>query len=345
MKNKLIPFLIFSFLFQLAYADSDDSNINYLKDPSRKESIAGGFYEGRFSDGTPFQMTLPYSTSDLRASYQYPKKFTGETIGFENVFFKGDSFKLSKSYTSSRSNNGINEEFVGKLSKDKKSASGIWTQIIGNKKKNLNFSIERLIPYKHISVTQKSVDTSKHNPDNFEDSDQNLSFTFDAIFPILQNSKIQETVLKDASICSYDQECSNNITIEEDYNNLLTLRSESWGQAMGAPHGYDSFRIYHYLTNSGTSREIFLNYFFKNSPTCLAKLSQLITSELTEQEISGAKDFKLDDYKTMDFLASPLGLEFDFNPYEVGSYVEGEPSVFISKKQLGDCLIYLPETK
>lgn len=353
MKNKLIPLLLLPFIFQCqhTYADLIDQTIDYLKDPSRKELITGGFYEGHFSDGTPFQMTLTYTTpqSSFGASYKYPQKFTGEIINFEKSSFHNNAFNLSMSDRVAeppdfKTKILFKEKLTGKLSKDKKSVSGIWAHIEGNKKKTLTFSMHRLITYKGIYVTHKSFYAG-------EPSDGWINpirpFKFSAVLPILNYPEINKVNLQNASVCEYDQECSNGTSIEGYYNNLLSLKSENWGYAAGAPHGYDSFIVRNYVTKSETAREVFLDYFFKTSPTCLATLSNLVIRNLKEQQLSGAENFIInkDNYKNLNFLPTPLGLEFLFNQYEVGSYAEGEPNVFINKKQLGDCLIYLPETK
>jgi hypothetical protein len=36
------------------------------------------------------------------------------------------------------------------------------------------------------------------------------------------------------------------------------------------------------------------------------------------------------------------GIAFSFDPYEVGPYAQGAPSVFLTRAQLGSCLRSLP---
>ena len=73
--------------------------VDFLTHKDRLEWVAGGFYEGRFADGTPFQMNLAYPTPKkinrktgeryaLDTSYWYPRRFAGETLNLTIKSFK-----------------------------------------------------------------------------------------------------------------------------------------------------------------------------------------------------------------------------------------------------------------
>ncbi|WP_162818194.1 hypothetical protein [Aquirhabdus parva] len=352
MKNKLILLFVVQILclWQCAFADTDNPDVNYLKDKSRIESIVGGFYEGRFSDGTPFQMTLYYSKEDEKySSYQYPRQLKGEAIGIRQSSFQGDSFTLSVIADDPNTEGKVlyKEEFVGTLSNDKKNASGIWTHTANQKKKTLNFSMQQISVYKEISVTHKSIYASRPL-ESYEVGfiDPTRPFKFSAVFPVFNDEKIDKRNLEDAAICDHDQECSNGIYILGYYNNLLSLSSEFWWYDAGSAHGHYSSLTRHYIWASGISQEVFLDHFLKFSPTCLAMLSNLVRKGLGE--ISGAKYFKItqQSYKQVKFLPSPLGLQFMFDVEEFGAYGEGTPpSVFLPKESIKQCLTYLPKSK
>ncbi|WP_410209566.1 hypothetical protein [Aquirhabdus sp.] len=352
MKNKLIFLFLAQLLclWQCAFADTSD--VNYLKDKSRIESIVGGFYEGRFSDGTPFQMTLFYS-KDNPSTYQYPRQFKGEVINLEQTTFHGNSFKLSMKYIIAdnaypKGKVLYKEQFTGKLSKDKKTASGIWTHSANKKERKLRFSMRKLITYKEISVTHKSIFASQTlTPEEAEWIDPTRPFTFNAIVPILKDEKINEAGLENASLCEFDQECSNSILVVGHYNNLMSLSSGNSGYDAGNAHGHYGSILRHYVSTHDVSNEVFLDYFFKTSSSCLTTLSNLIRSDLEKEQVSSAEGFRMTetDYKDIKFIPTPLGLAFVFDPEELGGYGEGSPSVFIAKESIKQCLIYLPESK
>lgn len=60
---KIITVLILSFFYTFLFAD--EQYTNYLMDANKTEWDAGGFYEGSFEDGTPFQMDLSYPNSRI----------------------------------------------------------------------------------------------------------------------------------------------------------------------------------------------------------------------------------------------------------------------------------------
>jgi hypothetical protein len=40
--------------------------------------------------------------------------------------------------------------------------------------------------------------------------------------------------------------------------------------------------------------------------------------------------------------ATPAGIAFSFDPYQVGPYAEGAPTVFLPRAELGGCVKSLP---
>jgi hypothetical protein len=107
--------------------------------------------------------------------------------------------------------------------------------------------------------------------------------------------------------------------------------------------------------------ELGLDHYIKVTPECLKNISNRIVAKLKKSRASyaerGALLYKEPSYnpdsdelpgrywKYADFTATPMGIRFNFNPYDVATYAEGEFEAFVTREQLGACRKFLPVFK
>jgi len=123
---------------------------------------------------------------------------------------------------------------------------------------------------------------------------------------------------------------------------LKSLSAGIWDYNLGTAHGNYYSRIRHYQPEDRNWKELKLNSFIVQSQACYAKVSALIVAKLTAQDLSSAKNGALSTSNEPKFKPTPVGISFEFDPYEVGSYAEGAPSVFLTRAELGNCAKNLP---
>jgi len=277
--------LVFISCCRFAYGEEED----YLNHPDRTEWIAGGFYEGLFQDGTPFQMNLPYpipksinrkeqGPSMLRASYWYPRKFIGAVIFLKAKSITDNGFNIAtESHIKSAISEG-EEIFEGKFSPDKKSAQGFWTQT--KRKKRMAFTMKRVFEYKAIDVAL---------PIHEEDYNSDRPFVFGAVFPIFGDSSINHWIKNLLSVCEHDLECSNSVEIEWYSKANLSLNASVWGYSKGLAHGNGFTAHRNYMSTSAGFKQVSIGHFVNTSENCLKRLSREIVASLKKQKYSRAE--------------------------------------------------------
>jgi hypothetical protein len=316
--------------------------INYLKHPNRIEWQSGGFYEGMFEDGTPFQMNLPYPSlisirvhwvpASVTASYWYPRRFKGDTISFKIKWISDNSFSITVQNLVKKGNTVTEETFDGVTSPDKTDVHGHWKLV--KKQKNMSFSMKRLFVYKGIDVSLPC--------DEGIDVEPPCTFVFSASFPVIDNPKVDKWITDLVSECGQDVECRNSLEVAWFSKDLLSFRGWNWGFSHQMAHGYGYSTYRHYDTAGTAPRPVKFDNFIKTSDSCLKKISNSIISTLKKQKYSGAEDGEISDADNVKFLPTPSGIQFNFDPYDVGTYLEGAPNVFIERRKLGNCIKYLP---
>jgi hypothetical protein len=102
MKKTLLCTLL-CLAFGNALADVVAPSEDFLKAPDRIEWQAGGLYDGRFEDGTRFQIqlayprpgTVPKSALPFAEYYWYPKRFTGQVLVLNRIEGSGNAVHLA----------------------------------------------------------------------------------------------------------------------------------------------------------------------------------------------------------------------------------------------------------
>lgn len=337
---KIITVLIFSFFYTFLFAN--EQYTNYLMDPNKIEWDAGGFYEGSFEDGTPFQMDLPYPIPEsinrkesqphtLSPSYWYPKNFSGKTIQLRIRSFSQNFVELVAE-TEDKNGNFVDAEvFKGTLSPDRITMYGVWKQT--NKNRQLKFSMKRVYPYHGVDVTHSRNTT-------IDDDNPSRPFVFSVIFPIIGNQHADSWIRDLMSTCEHDLECTNQVTIAFHANTSLSLHGWAWGYSNRMAHGNGSSAYKHFKIIDTSLSPAELNHFISVSPNCLHTVSKNIVS-LLEEKVDRPENGTIEDWKHIKFLPTPVGIQFDFDPYELGGYLSAA-TVFVKKKDIEQCVKYLP---
>jgi hypothetical protein len=128
---------------------------DFLKAPDRIEWHAGGLYDGRFEDGTRFQIQLAYprpasvpkEAMPFTESYWYPKHFTGRMLMLNRADGMGNTLRL---VVQPDSRVPAEESFSIALAPDTLSGSGTWTS--STLKKQMAFTLQRAVAYDYVVV-------------------------------------------------------------------------------------------------------------------------------------------------------------------------------------------------
>lgn len=304
-----------------------------LQARERIEWDAGGLYEGHLADGTPFQIELAYQAPDrlpegaadiMGNGYRYPRIDTGKTLPLAAVKGPEGSLVLAPLLDSGAQGE---ERMTIALAADKLAGKGSWN---GGAGKQQTFTLKRLVLYRGIAVTRPSR----------EGSDR--PFLFAAVFPIVKDHGANKWVREMAGRCDADLECSNKVAIRWYSTGQLSLDASRWTYALGAAHGQTRSEMRHYAKKGGETIHNRFTAYVAPSLECRQKVSALLVARLTAQEMSWPEQGALDDFEEPKFIPTPAGIEFHWDPYEVGSYAQGMPSVFLTRDELGECATNLP---
>ncbi len=313
---------------------------NYLRADGRIEWQAGGFYEGTFADGTPFQMNLPYpmpepvarqseGISPLRGAYWYPRRFAGNALALELKTSTESGF-TAVVQDPEDDNASVAERFTGHFSPDKANITGTWTLMRNNKK--MDFSMQRVFSYKGVFVSRVIQDAVKPYP-----------FTFSAAFPVIGDPVVDKWIATAVSSCEENQECINSVSVVWLSKDSFSLHDERYGYSHGSAHGQSDADLRHYGVKGTSYHPASLDQFINTSPQCREGITRQLIASLKKQGMSQPESIPVKYLQdTSNFLPTPTGIRFDFHHYEAGSYAEGAPSVFLTRENLGQCLKHLP---
>lgn len=311
---------------------------DFLAAPDRIEWDAGGLYEGRFSDGTPFQIELSYAKPEaLRGdandipgnAYWYPRHFTGQVLVLEATQRSGERLTLA---TPPWREGASKETFSIVLSPDKLGGQGSWTSATLGKQ--LSFKLQRSVLYRAVAVTRPYPEAQEEDPGR--------QFHFSAVFPLLDDRDAAAWVRTEAASCGGALECHNRITVAWRTGGLLSLESRSYEYYWRTPHGNTASTTRHYLDKGGKLVPADFGHFFAQSAACRAKASAAIVAKLRAQGLSLAEQGALGETREPKFTPLPDGIAFAWDQYEVGSYMEGAPGVFLTRAELAGCAKNLP---
>ncbi len=303
--------------------------------PDRIEWDAGGLYDGRFADGTPFQIQLAYprptSVSDHTAevwnAYWYPRHFNGERIVLSALDAPAGTIKLVQLKPIA---NAV-ETFTIALAPDRLSGSGNWTSsTLGTQR---SITLHRAFLYREVAVTRPATSTQPAG---------SRPFRFSALFPVLSDAVANDWMRTGLRACTDLTECANSVMVDWHSPALVSLDATTYGYTAPGAHGTSTSTMRHFELRDGKMSPLGLDRFLDLGPSCRRKVSVAIASKLQVRNLSKYQEGALHELGDAKFLALPDGIEFHFDPYDVGSYVEGSPSVFVTRSELGRCVRNLP---
>lgn len=334
VKQCLASFVLLACIYdERAHAAED-----FLHAPDRIEWEAGGLYDGQFDDGTPFQIRVSYPrpaavaqhAAQVENAYWYPRTFTGGTIGLSQEMAADGTLKLV-TWPKVRV---VGETFLLNLAPDQRSGAGTWSSATQGVTHAL--VLTRAVLYREVAVMRPAP------PAMAGDAGSPFQFVFSALFPVLADSVADEWMHETLASCADSTECTNTVMVDWQSPSLISLDATTYGYSYPGPHGNSTSAVRHYRVRDGKMSQLALPDFLGPDPACRAVVSDAIARKLQNEHINGFHPEALDDRFSPKFLALPNGLEFHFDPYEVGSYAQGGPSVFLPRAELGACVRNLP---
>jgi hypothetical protein len=340
MKKALLCTLL-CLAFGTALADVVAPSEDFLKAPDRIEWQAGGLYDGRFEDGTRFQIqlayprpaTVPNSVLPFAESYWYPKHFTGTVLTLRDIGHAAETLRLA---VQPDLNVPAEESFTITLAPDKLSGQGSWTST--SLHKQMRFSLQRAVAYDYVVVKRPA-------PIEVRGSEPERSFVFAAWFPVLGNADADAWVREQAGKCGGDLECMNQVQVRWKSSSLLSLNAMAWEYNYTAAHGNFGSTTRQYSVDREQFAPACLDAFVDMSAACVSRITSSIVAQLEAAELSWPRQWAEHapvQNKWLKFTPTASGIAFSFDPYEVGSYAQGAPSVFLTRAQLGPCVKNLP---
>jgi hypothetical protein len=342
--STLKPFagVLLCLAFGSALAEALAPGEDFLKAPDRIEWQAGGLYDGRFEDGTRFQIqlayprpgTVPARVTPFAESYWYPQYLTGRVFMLKSAEGTGNAVRLVMPRDGRKQ---AEESFSIALAPDLLSGSGTWTN--SRLRKQMRFSLQRAVVYDAVVVQRPA-------PPEAQEREPERRFIFAAWFPVLGDADADAWIREQAGKCQSDLECANRVNVTWKSRSLLSLDAEVWSYNSMATHGYGYSRTRQYRIDSAGLSPLGLDAFVDTGARCAARIVAAIATELRARKFSEVdawvKSEPLGPGKSPKFTPTPNGIIFQFNMYELGSYMQGSPSVFLTYAQLGKCLRSLP---
>ena len=318
-------------------AGAQQDHGDLLRAPERIEWDAGALYDGRFADGTPFLIALPYAEPEelpraarglMDGAYWTPRRFTGHALPLMAQDGPAGTQVLAMAPDSGAA---AQERFAIVLGKDKRDGKGSLTSASGEE---LAFTLERSVVYRAVALTRPG-------PAPQADGEPR-AFVFTALFPLLGQDAPDEWVRAMAGRCQADLECRNQVAVRWRSKGQLSLEASNWSYSDGAAHGAYRSAMRHYATAGGEAVHTRFTHFVAASAACRDRVSAALVDKLRAQGLSWPEEGALDMLQEPKFVPTPAGIEFHWDPYQVGSYAQGAPSVFLTRAELGDCAHNLP---
>lgn len=283
----------------------------------RIEWEAGGLYAATLPDGTQVRLALPYpepaglpegGEKVMESGYWMPARYTGQVQPFT------PEQQLALSFDA-----------------DRRSGKAEWTPPQG---KRVTLSLTRLLPYRAVAFTRPSSEAKAAGSDQ--------QFVFSALYPVIGAPAVDEWVRTMAGRCSADLSCTNRVTVRWHSPGQLSLDAGSWSYNAGAAHENYGSEMRHYVLGEGAPVHTRFTAYVAPSAACRDKVSGLLIVKLEDQGLAWARDGALDELQEPKFIPVASGIEFHWDPYQVGSFAQGTPSVFLTRAELGECATHLP---
>lgn len=335
---KTAPCLAATLLALCAASAGAQHHSDLLQAPERIEWDAGGLYEGRLADGTPFQVALAYpapaglpgdAATIMEPSWWFPRDYIGKSRKLAPLEAPAGVANLAPLLDSGAQ---APERFSVVLDAGHRSGKGSWTK--EEPAETLAFSLERIVLYRGVALTRPSPEAQAEG--------SNQPFVFSALYPVFRDEALDAWVRAMAGRCDADTECTNKILVRWHSQGQLSLDASTWTFGYGAAHGNYRSSMRHYALEGGKAVHTRFTAFVDAGTACRQKVSAGLVAKLGAQGLSWAEQGALDVFKEPKFIPLPGGIEFHWDPYEVGSFAQGIPSVFLSRDELGSCAGKLP---
>lgn len=325
-------------LLALAFPASAQDHGDLLQAPERIEWEAGGLYQGRLADGALFQVALAYpapgglpgeAAKIMTSAYWFARDYTGKGRTLALLKAPPGTMELAPLLDSGAQGP---ERFAVDLDADRRGGKGSWRQ--AQDKQAQSFSLKRIMAYRAVALTRPSPQARA------EGSDQ--PFVFSAVFPVFRDAALDAWVRDMAGRCDADLECTNKVLVRWHSKGQLSLDASAWTFGHGAAHGNYRSSMRHYALGGGKPVHTRFTHFVDAGTACRDKVSAALVARLAAQGLSWAEQGALDVFKEPKFIPLPSGIEFHWDPYEVGSFAQGIPSVFLARAELAGCVRNLP---
>lgn len=309
-----------------------------LADPRRIEWIAGGYYEGRFDDGTPIEANLPAAAPPpvdrpvaVPAAYWFPRTFEGTPNALRVAAPRAPAapgeFVLESPDGARR--------FEGRFEDDGARAVGSFAD--AERGIRLRFTLQRHASYRAVSLGWHAR------------GDAGDPWRWQALWPELPEAALAADLRGRAGACEGALDARRVVTVAWRDTRTLAVYDDLSVFEDGAAHPEPDARFVNFAPPSG--RPLPLDTFLDTSPDCLRTVSRFVAARLRDAQAAwpaqGAlrpagdpttKESVGRPWPEASALALPRGLVFSFDPTEVGPYVQGRFRAFASTADLGKCL-------
>lgn len=317
---------------------------NMLRAKDRIEWEAGGLYQGKLSDGTRFTIEIAYPEPGrlhedghgiMESSYWYPRHFKGEVMALRRVQSPAGTVVLERLPDDAYEGDNVRplERFTLRLSADRTAGEGEWLWL--EKNKRLTLTLARVLRYEGVAVARPVVFDEEEN--------ERGTFVYAGVYPVLGNALADGWAREHAAMCDSDKTCRNAVKVRWHSRGQVSLKAEVWGYNWRAAHGSYGTAMQHFVAQNGKLAPAKLEHFVLPEPSCRSRISQQLIARLKKQGLDWPQEGGLDGETPPRFLPVFGGIAFHWDPYEVGPWAAGSPSVMLSKADLGKCVRNLPQ--
>jgi Protein of unknown function (DUF3298) len=339
--RKWIAGFLLSVCWQWGQAQVRDRE-DYLNAPDRVQWDAGGLYDGRFEDGTPFQIELAYprpASVPARAVQAFvpvvwlPRDYDGTPSA---LLKDGDGGMPMRLAVAREPGVPGDEIYTVTLAPDRMTGQGVRSG--PGEAGQRRFTLRRRLPYVGVVVTRPAPPELAAYSTYYREKGS----VFSAFFPVLGDPVADAWVRQQAGSCHDTGECANTVRVVWDSASLLSLKALTWGDSGGA-HGIGHSETRQYRIQAGAMTPIGLDAFIDLGPGCQEKLAAAIVGGLRAKNMSWPEKAGPVAQRADRFTPTPDGIAFHYDSYEVGPYAEGAPTVFVPREKMAGCVRYLPD--
>lgn len=314
---------------------------DFLQAPDRIEWEAGGLYEGRFDDGSVFEIELAYpvpATVPKRAAQGFgsavwtPRHYTGTPSTLLAASSGDAQIRLA---VADAQGVASSETYAMTLTPDRIAGRGVWAGpgTAGQRA----FTLRRSYPYVGIVVTRPaSGDLAM-----FSDFYRENGFVFSSFFPMVGERDADDWIREKAGECVDEAECANAVHVVWRSAALVSLNAMNYGYSGGA-HGHERSETRHDGVTHGAMAAQGLDDFIDTGAACRAQVAKSIATRLRKLDMRLPDQPGRDAWGGAKFTPTPDGIAFHYDSYEAGSYAQGAPTVFVPREEMTACLQHLP---